>query len=65
MSFLYESNFNKEYRRNKNGAKRSSTWPHTLFGPFPLEKISKRGAKKVENQPLANILFKPHDDLVS
>jgi len=23
--------------------------PH--FGPFPLEKISKRGAKKVENQP--------------
>jgi hypothetical protein len=31
--------------------------PH--FGPFPLEKISKRGARKVENQPSPNILFKP------
>ena len=26
--------------------------PH--FGPFPLKKISKRGAKKVGNQPLPN-----------
>ena len=37
--------------------------PH--FGPFPLEKISKRGAKKVENQPSPIILFKPQDSLVS
>jgi hypothetical protein len=36
--------------------------PH--FGPFPLEKISKKGAKKVENQPSPNILFKPQDVLV-
>ena len=33
--------------------------PHV--GPFPLEKISKRGAKKVENQLSPNILFKPQD----
>ena len=37
--------------------------PH--FGPFPFEEISKRGAKKVENQPSPNTLFKPQDDLVS
>jgi len=35
------------------------------FGPFPLQKIDKRGAKKVENQPSPNILFKTQDDLVS
>jgi hypothetical protein len=29
------------------------------FGPFPLKKISKRGAKKKENQPSPNILFNP------
>jgi hypothetical protein len=29
------------------------------FGPFPLEKISKRGAQKVENQPSPIILYKP------
>ena len=34
------------------------------FGPFPFEKINKRGAKKVENQPSPNLLFKTQDDLV-
>jgi hypothetical protein len=33
--------------------------------PFSLEKINKRGAKKVENQPSPNLLFKTRDDLVS
>ena len=28
------------------------------FGPFPLKKINKRGAKMVENQALPNILYK-------
>ena len=35
------------------------------FGPFPLVKINKRGAKKVENQPSPNLLFKAQDDLIS
>ena len=37
--------------------------PH--FGPSPLKKISKRGARKVEYQPSPNILIKPQNDLVS
>jgi len=37
--------------------------PH--FGPFPLKKISKRGAIKVGNQHSPNIRFKPQDDYVS
>jgi hypothetical protein len=35
------------------------------FGPFPLKKNNKRGAKKVENQPSSNLLFRTLDDLVS
>ena len=35
------------------------------FGPCPLQKIDIRGAKKVENQPPPNLLFKTRDDLVS
>jgi len=35
------------------------------FGPFPLEKINKRGAKKVENQASPNLLFETQDNLVS
>jgi hypothetical protein len=34
-------------------------------GPFPLKQISKRGAKKVENQTSPILLFKIQDDLVS
>jgi hypothetical protein len=34
------------------------------FGPFPSEKINKRGAKKVGNQSSPNLLFKTQDDLV-
>jgi hypothetical protein len=34
------------------------------FGPFPFEKINKRGAKKVENQPSPNLLFKTQGDMV-
>jgi hypothetical protein len=36
--------------------------PH--FGPVPLTKTGKRGAKKVENQPSPNLLFKTQEDLV-
>ena len=39
--------------------KRHSSWSDLHFGPFPLEKINKRGAKKVENQPPPNIHLKP------
>ena len=35
------------------------------YGPFPLEKINKRGAKKVENQASPNLLFETQDNLVS
>jgi len=56
---------NNEYHCNNNGAKRSSSWPGTSIWPLSLEKISKRGAKKVEDQPSPNLLFKPQDDLVS
>jgi hypothetical protein len=35
------------------------------FGPFSFKDINKRGAKKVENQPSPNLLFKTQDDLVS
>jgi hypothetical protein len=35
------------------------------FGPFSLEKISERGAKKVEYQPSPNTLFKTQDYMVS
>ena len=35
------------------------------FGPFPLKKIYKRGAKKVENQASPNLLFITQDDLIS
>ena len=35
------------------------------FGPFPLEKINKRDAKKVENQPSPYLLIKTQDDKVS
>jgi len=38
--------------------KRPSSWPDTPFWPISLEKINKRGAKKVENQPSSNFLFK-------
>ena len=49
-------------KMGQNGAVNGQI-PH--FGPFPLEKISKRDAKKMENQPSPNILFKPQDNLVS
>jgi len=34
------------------------------FGPFPLNKINKSGAKKVKNQPSPNLLLETRDDLV-
>ena len=58
VSFLYESStFIKEYHCNKNGAKRSSTWPMPHFGPFPLKKIRKRGAKKGGKSALTKYTF--------
>jgi len=53
-----------KYHYNKNGVKRPSSWSDTPFWPISLREISKRGAKKVDNQPSPNLFFKTQDDLV-
>ena len=53
-----------KYDCNKTGVKRPSSWSDTPFGPIFLKENHKRGAKKVENQPLPNLLLKTQDDLV-
>jgi hypothetical protein len=50
VSFYINSlHFNKEHHCNKNGAKRSSSWPGTLFWPIS-EKTAQGVPKRVENQ---------------
>ena len=38
---------------------------YPILAHFPYKKVSKRGAKKVENQPSLNTLFNSEDDLAS
>jgi len=54
MNSLY---FNKEYHCNKNGAKRSSSWPGTPFWPIPLRRNQQKGRQKGWNTKFHQIRF--------
>jgi hypothetical protein len=49
--------FNKNIIATKMGQNRAILGQIPQFGPFPFEKISKRGAKKVESQPSPSLLL--------
>jgi hypothetical protein len=63
--YMNRLHFNKNSIATKMGQNGAVLGQILHFDPFPLQKINKRGAEKVENQPSPNLLFKTQDDKVS